>query len=884
MAKKTPKDATALEREQLRFLLSQGDVASTLSDLNPSIAWLPVLAEMELIDANTQLASWIGKNFADVDAVREVAANIHFFNANTAEVLEVRLNQVEGVSPVLMECWRLIIRHMKSAKRGLALHEWFDLVPRIRRGERTIELLERIAEALRPKLKIGKRILWDDGSADEREPERATDILEIDFEVDSGVSASEFLSVWPDAEPQASDEKLLSLLSQELVGALGDAIDANVESNDASSMSDWDVPSVAEHEQNEHRTGFLPIVRVIAELWLRLAKKSRDSALSFVKQWQSAPFRMTRRLALFAATDEIVPPDWVADLLLSIPAREIFLASSSVEVYRLVELRWKDLSGAQWQAIEKRIEEGPPPEVFREDRELSVDRCRFDFLGHLERIGIKLRSSGKSTLDRIRSVWPNWELRPEKYAGFHFWHESTSGVVGDPSKLKGISDSQLVPEAKRLAEEDAFFGNDDWRALCHEDPERAFRGLIAQADKGEWPVWAWRAFFWAAPKEASGDAVSVVAGRLLQAPSEAFAELATHVSWWLNEIAARLDDVVLLSVWDRVMDVVSVESEELTVNDFLTAALNHPAGRLVEVLLKRNSMAGSAGEELSNDVRIRLDRLVSSQGNFGRLARVRLAAEVSVLFERAPEWTKENLTPLFDLSEPDALAMWSARRYSNYIGSPELFRLTKEPFIGLFGKVGVAEEVLETFSVWLTAIAIANQSGQAQYPFSFAEMRSAIRTAGAKVLPSVARRISAEMRSAAPQDKASIWERVVGPVFKAVWPLDLELQTPTATFELVRILCATGVAFEQAADVIVPFIRPEEPRHHISVRQIAKADEEVYWSSPVRVLDLLDAVVGDSPAPTVFGLKEALNRVQEHAGELANSRRFQKLLKFADAR
>ena len=38
----TPDNATAFEREQLGFFLSQGDLATMLATLNPSLAWLPI--------------------------------------------------------------------------------------------------------------------------------------------------------------------------------------------------------------------------------------------------------------------------------------------------------------------------------------------------------------------------------------------------------------------------------------------------------------------------------------------------------------------------------------------------------------------------------------------------------------------------------------------------------------------------------------------------------------------------------------------------------------------------------------------------------------------------------------------------------------------------
>ena len=76
--RKTPEDATDFEREQLRFFLSGSDLRTTLATLNPSIAWLPVLSQMKLIRGETELAPWIERNFDDVDAVRDVVANIRF--------------------------------------------------------------------------------------------------------------------------------------------------------------------------------------------------------------------------------------------------------------------------------------------------------------------------------------------------------------------------------------------------------------------------------------------------------------------------------------------------------------------------------------------------------------------------------------------------------------------------------------------------------------------------------------------------------------------------------------------------------------------------------------------------------------------------------------
>jgi hypothetical protein len=317
-------------------------------------------------------------------------------------------------------------------------------------------------------------------------------------------------------------------------------------------------------------------------------------------------------------------------------------------------------------------------------------------------------------------------------------------------------------------------------------------------------------------------------------------------------------------------------------HDLFSDSVNAPSGRLAEILLKKLTKA-EGGREMPNDMRARFDKLVRAEGGFGELARVRLAAAVSFLFERAPKWTAENIVPLFDWSSPDAHAAWSSLKYPNYIGSPKLIGLMKEPFLALFGRDDVDEDDLQNFAEWLAAIMLAKQAGNADYPITPTEARSALRQAGAKGLSSVGHRLAVEMEKAKPKEKIARWRNIVGPVFQNIWPLDAELQTSSSTFKLVQILRFSGAAFPEVADVIIPFIRPEDPRRHTSVHSISEAADILYSSSPEKMLDLISAVVGDAPARSVYDLTKALDRVRAHDSKLAETKRFQKLVSIGGA-
>jgi hypothetical protein len=115
-------------------------------------------------------------------------------------------------------------------------------------------------------------------------------------------------------------------------------------------------------------------------------------------------------------------------------------------------------------------------------------------------------------------------------------------------------------------------------------------------------------------------------------------------------------------------------------------------------------------------------------------------------------------------------------------------------------------------------------------------------------------------------------------VFRAIWPLDVELQTSAATFQLVHILLAAGDAFPEAADVITPFIRPDDPRGHTTVFSIAEASDSLFQAAPSKMLDLITAVVGEAPLGSVYALGKALTRLRAVDPSLVDARKFQKLL------
>jgi hypothetical protein len=875
--KVTPADVSEFERERLRFFFAGSDALTTLPEINPSLAWLPLLAGMKVFENDAVLPAWIERNFGDVEAVREVVANLRFFNAEIARILRRRLDmQSHELDPLLTKSWQLIIRHIENEQQGRDQNQWFDLLPRLRKDDLSPDVLSQIIHLLTPKLYVEKRYGWYDEA--DRTIEKPTDLMSVKYGVDDGISEQDFFSSWPKIASAEAEEFLVRGLTTALSTALADAVEVGVEGPIGLSLTDIDVPSVAAHEQNAYREGFLPIVRILAELWSRLILNDRDNAIHIMTEWKRSPFRLLHRLALYGAADPQVAPELAADVLLEIPQGELFLTNSQVEVHRLIRSRWSEFSQEKRALIERRIVDGPPPNWFKQGIDLAepMDRHRFTLLLDLEGTQLPMGAQAAQLLAEIRGRHPRWrDPEPEK-AGFTIWHGESARIEGQKDKLEGLPGDQLLRVAKRARDEAGFMEGDTWQSLCQSQPQQAFLGIEAASEEDRWLEWAWRPLLWSGNQIADVDLLNRMAKLLVQWPDDAsFAEIANAAASWVDQVSEKLKYSVLWRLWDF-LERRAPRQRETADGDVFTAALNDAAGNLASVLLKRTPKP-KGQIELGKALRDRYVRLLRQNDFSARLARVRISAAVAFLFERAPVWTEAHILPSYDWRSPDALAMWSARKYSNYIGSATLFALTKKPFLELFSRQDVPTEDLRVFSEWLAVVLLATQSGSTDYPLTMIEARTVLRTSGNESLWSFAHRLAVEMESAKPEEERSTWQTVVGPVFQGAWPIDADLQTSHATFKLVQLLLATGQAFGEAAPVIIPFIRPEDRRAHSSVFSISEADPEIYGIAPHQMLNLLGSVAGDAPNRSLYGMNKALEKLREKAPELATTRAFQKL-------
>ncbi len=144
------------------------------------------------------------------------------------------------------------------------------------------------------------------------------------------------------------------------------------------------------------------------------------------------------------------------------------------------------------------------------------------------------------------------------------------------------------------------------------------------------------------------------------------------------------------------------------------------------------------------------------------------------------------------------------------------------------------------------------------------------------------------------EERARAWEQVGRSFFDQCWPLDLALRNPGLSQHLARLPSLLGTAFADGVRTITPLIVPFElwdvntlflyfgerrrtPEGQLlpdsSERRKAATED---WNG---TLDLLDAVLGPSPAVVSHDLADWLAEISSLVPAVAEDPRYKRLLR-----
>ncbi len=703
-------------------------------------------------------------------------------------------------------------------------------------------------------------------------PETLHQLLQVDFVVGDHLPTDEILSAWP---LQLDHEvALFRNVDRALLEALEEAEDVGFLSG--YDRSDSDVPSVGLHKQNQYRSGFYPIIRLLADLWTRIAARDSDRARLLTTAWIDSHFLLVKRLSLFVSAVSVFTPHEAATTALKLDDRTFWASGAQVEIMRLLTGRWSEFDQADRLAIESRLRGGIPRELFsssaieNEEEWLSIhDSSIFRRLKRIEAVGGVISVESQSLLADISARQPKWRPGGGDRDDFNAWMESGSGPDAHPELLTDVVDENLVKEALRIQRDRHFEEGDIWRVFCSADPERALRGLQIESNSERWEALAWRDLLWAANSRDESDFQFELADSILKMPDDTIVEILSSVTSWLQarrEILSQDDKVGgsrFLPLWDRFADLAYRANEQNGIvsendSDLVTQALNRPGGVLAWSLLDTlGALKPLPGSGLNLALKPRFNVIAAATGHPGFLGRVYLGRFLAYLETTDPTWVMEKLLNRFSWDDPEAVAMWGA--YSQgHLGSARLFNTLKLPMLEAFNRSDLSDHEFEGLFARLLTVALWHQRGQAiDYELATSEIKRTLIVGPPAVRQNASWnlwRMMAEEQGD-PADRASRWHQIVGPLFRNIWPLDADLRQEQTSRNFVLMSLECEEAFPDAAKAILDFVVPYQLYLLSHSLRLETRHDHLVREHPIAFVQLANVLIDPAiyPVPSDLG-------------------------------
>ena len=304
----------------------------------------------------------------------------------------------------------------------------------------------------------------------------------------------------------------------------------------------------------------------------------------------------------------------------------------------------------------------------------------------------------KKALDDVLAHYP--KFRPREHPDLTHWTSVGWGGSQSPwtvEELLAKSATEWLPKLLTFQPEKLI--GPDWDGLIHTIAESAKRefswGLelaVVLSEVREWDSKIWSALIraWA---EVNLNEVEYRKVLRWLSRSDLYRKHARSIADVLHGLVKNdgkpnaIDllpeaNKIAMSLWDHIEQTESLDESD----DWLTEAINHPAGILTEYWIESLSLWRKQQEPttkaLNDEYRRALTTIVKDHTIRGRLGRSVLASQFNFFLNVDEEWTRENLLSLFDVDNgvEDFQAAWDGFLIWSHL-NPAVAELLEEAFL-----------------------------------------------------------------------------------------------------------------------------------------------------------------------------------------------------------
>ena len=684
---------------------------------------------------------------------------------------------------------------------------------------------------------------------------------------------------WSQIQNTIRDSAVLARHAGTLTGYLKQALVLVDDDDDSHPNSSLYRPSIAPHGQNWDDQDWTVLIDLARDSYLALTDVDRVGADNLLRSWALSSEPLFRRLALHALTENTKSDIRIArKLLLGGRRPSLWELELRREVLRFLRLAGARLPRSLRVEIVRAIHAGPKPKK----RTMSAHYAQWIRSEQALRLH-KLAASG-ARLDKMSKVLAS-EAVPEVGADvddrdeFTFWHGEARWIGAEDSVPRHLLRGSVTDVVAAIRAPD--ISRAGFRGLALSQPVKAASALRRLAKEGRWPTPCWKGFLEAFPGLSSGSKrharlKAFVGQFVFGAPDWFIADVGPALAHLVKDLAEEIDtdrEQELQVLWARAWSGVGKTYPQIAdLDDLLTEALNHSVGILAEAALVRLwKYEPKTGVGLPAPVRPYFNAIDTDPE--GHLGRVMLATRLYHLFAIDPKWTREHLLSRLSPADSDeARDLWSAYGWSPTVG-PDLLEAYKGPFLDMLCRTdGVDRRTRSLRGLFMTICL------EAPGKLTPDDIRRVVESMSEEGLADALRGLMRSLKGE-PADRARVWREKIQPWLERYWPPAVSRNTAATSVAMLDMLVEAGDAFPEAVKWSLPYLQGTGGLGLDWLLETGHASRH-----PRSILDLLDAVVGDSDlAPhqrhTLHEILDPLSQIPE----LAADARFKRLFRIASA-
>ena len=824
------------------FNLSRIDKTTLRDDNFPSITGRWASNVPPLPSRLRQMGKWIRDVAGQPAAVWWAVRQLPIHPDIRREIRLALTDSQRPISPAVREAWYYLLEYWEQGRgRNADLDAWRELKKRISKDGWSKSVVRAYAACFRPYLRVAP---WGNPKPPEQEDEiHRSELVHLGVAYPDHIEKINIPDEWV--------APVVVVLRKNLETAL--ELETETDRGGLGHISPI-IPDQSSDSDHKRRLSgavieFISVFEHLIQIDLKAARRE-------FSKWPIEDDVIFTRLRIWAAgKSDLVSDDQFGPMLTRLSDEAFWDRSHEWDLLHTLLVRWDGLSADTCVEIEKRILKEPARRK-DEDEEKSKEWRALSILARitwLSQKGCKLRLNLEEETDRLRRFVPDWKP------------EHTDEVV----RYWGTKIESVNTETDYSAPD---------------RPVRAFSALRVAAEKGDFPDW-WSTFLNAEKRKTDKPRfVALIAERLARYLDKGNTELIRPAASWLLNVSDHLAHQYPTSfhrVTSALIRILAKEPESSDsgvwqidgVRDWMTTALNAPAGKVAQSVLCRAQQT---------DFLEYADELLALPGDLSRQAVAIFAQRMSWFYVNNREWSEANLLSALDSSDlDDKEAFWGGFFCYKTVNQelfmrlkPHLFQLARED-----GKTrrehsqGLSSIIL---SGWGSVI-----EGTSDRCISNEEFRTVLVQADDEFRSHVLHKMR-QLWNNEEEETRGKWTSLLPEFLRDVWPRQRKANSPAVSSSLCYLVLYSEKLFPELVQIVLPLLTKID--FHLHYAPLHKLSEDAFKKHSRQKLDLLYAVLSDNVSSWPYDIEDILASIVKAEPTLRTNEKFLELKRRWDSR